>query len=252
MEKIVVLGGTGFLGSSIVRRARSMGFKVISISRNPKVMDEENISYDIFSSPTPQLLESIKNTSHCIHSLGTIFNNEDYKSIIKGIPRIPNESLHDNNLFRKLNTESLHIFVDLLKEMNPALKSFSFISVDKNILPFPFNHMVDSRYFSSKMEAEKYLMNQSFNFQRLVFRPGFMYSDSNAITLSIAASLSTMNCIKTSLPIRNILPPPPAKPLHVLEVTDFILNCIMRGEEGNINEKKSFKVFNAEEMTANK
>ena len=41
--KLLVLGGTGFVGREVVKRARQKGFSVVSISRRGKLVGESRV-----------------------------------------------------------------------------------------------------------------------------------------------------------------------------------------------------------------
>lgn len=91
-----------------------------------------------------------------------------------------------------------------LKEC-PALEHIAYISTADQLLPAPFNCAIDSRYWSSKREAEQFLVSgldetiQDRRLRRSIFRPGFMFAEDQVVTLPLAATFTLMRSFKRDL-----------------------------------------------------
>ena len=78
--KLLVLGGTGFVGREVVRRARAKGMSVVSISRRGKLLGEEDesvtwVSGDASDMKTVQaVMTDFGPFSGCVHAVGVLFD----------------------------------------------------------------------------------------------------------------------------------------------------------------------------------
>ena len=80
--KLLVLGGTGFVGREVVKRARKKGFTVVSISRRGKLVDETDQSVTWVSGDAAQpntvqaVIDDFGPFDGCVHAVGLLLDTE--------------------------------------------------------------------------------------------------------------------------------------------------------------------------------
>ena len=80
--KLLVLGGTGFVGREVVKRARQKGFSVVSISRRGKLAGESDQSVTWVSGDASQVktiqavIDDFGPFDGCIHAVGLLLDTE--------------------------------------------------------------------------------------------------------------------------------------------------------------------------------
>lgn len=80
--KLLVLGGTGFVGREIVKRARQKGFTVVSISRRGKLIGETDESVTWVSGDAAQfktvqaVIDDFGPFDGCVHAVGLLLDTE--------------------------------------------------------------------------------------------------------------------------------------------------------------------------------
>lgn len=68
--KVIILGGSGFLGSNIAKAAKSKHLRVNALARNPKTADQIKANACDPSTYSNLLTEN----THMIHSIGVLWN----------------------------------------------------------------------------------------------------------------------------------------------------------------------------------
>ena len=80
--KLLVLGGTGFVGREVVKRARQKGFSVVSISRRGKLVGESDQSVTWVSGDASQIktiqavIDDFGPFDGCVHAVGLLLDTE--------------------------------------------------------------------------------------------------------------------------------------------------------------------------------
>ena len=80
--KLLVLGGTGFVGRELVKRARQKGFTVVSISRRGKLIGETDESVTWVSGDASQfktvqaVIDDFGPFDGCVHAVGLLLDTE--------------------------------------------------------------------------------------------------------------------------------------------------------------------------------
>ncbi|KAL1997075.1 hypothetical protein VTN49DRAFT_7940 [Thermomyces lanuginosus] len=216
-KRIVVAGGSGFLGSRICKHAVARGWSVTSLSRSGEPRWDT-----VTSSPhRPGWAQSVewaradilkpasykpflKDAAAVVHSMGILLE-ADYKAVVQGRESIisglqrafsPSKLGTQNPLTRKegeelrpqerdgqltyevMNRDSA---IALAQESrNENVPTFVFISAAGGAPILP------SRYITTKREAEETIASQLPELRSVFVRPGFLYDSSRKITLPIA------------------------------------------------------------------
>ncbi|MEJ5227383.1 NAD-dependent epimerase/dehydratase family protein [Thermodesulfovibrio sp.] len=165
MEKILITGGTGFVGRYVVREALKSGYEVHLIVRNlekAKKLFPENVSFhplEIFTDRLnlSSIVEKVK-PQYIIHLIGII---QEIKS--KGIT------------FEKVHYEYAKILYEAVKQ-NPPKKiiHMSALGVDEN---------APSKYHITKLMAEKELIKCGIPYA--ILRPSFILGPEQLLFLKL-------------------------------------------------------------------
>lgn len=257
MKKLAVFGGSGMLGSRLCKNALDRGWQVYSFSRSGRhalpAVKVHTIDFSLDANLDNEAKNDLKECTAIIHSMGTLFESGAYKKWIK-----PNESASSSHnyaqSFETLHRDSLKWILDFTaKNEMPNLKNISYISVAETLAPFPLQcALIDPRYFSTKREAEALLIQHTAPIQKLIFRPGFIYSDDASLTLPLSGLLSTMNTLKTQIlpqSVSSVLPSPPERPINSNTLALSILDAI----EGSLNNTDcTHQIVTVRDMLSNK
>jgi len=79
---LLVLGGTGFVGREVIRRARAKGMSVVSISRRGKLLGEtdESVTWVSGDAAESKTLEAVISDfgpfDGCVHAIGVLFDSQ--------------------------------------------------------------------------------------------------------------------------------------------------------------------------------
>lgn len=194
-EKVLVVGGNGFLGSAICRRLIQAGQSVVSLSRRgeppqlsrlthwaQQVQWEKGNALDVSS--YKDLLAQCKCVVHCVGQISELpyknfFNDHSVET--------------EQRSFERVNRDTA-IFLASAASSHSCVESMIFISAAH--VPFPLSSFVDSRYTASKRSAEQAVLGCS-SFRSVVLRPGLMFGDARPWSLGVAAALS----VTTQLPL---------------------------------------------------
>lgn len=151
-EKIVVVGGSGFVGSAICKAAVSEGIEVVSLSRSGKPSSSDAwadqvtwVTGDVFYVNWDEVLPG---ATAVVSTLGGFGNEEQMK---------------------KINGEANILVVGAAKEY--GVPKFILISVHDYNLP---SFLLNSGYFTGKRSAESEVLAKYPN-SGVVLRPGFIY-----------------------------------------------------------------------------
>ncbi|KAL1855956.1 hypothetical protein Plec18167_000421 [Paecilomyces lecythidis] len=216
-KRIVVAGGSGFLGSRICKAAVARGWSVTSLSRSGEPRWE-----NLFDSPRrPQWASSVewaradiikpetykpflKDANAVVHTMGILLE-ADYKGVVQGRESIigglqrafgPSKLGSQDPLQRKegeplkpqekdgqwtyefMNRDSA---IALAQETSREhVPTFVYISAAAGAPILP------SRYISTKREAETLIGSSLPELRSIFVRPGFMYDSNRKFTLPIA------------------------------------------------------------------
>ncbi|KAH8548747.1 hypothetical protein BGW37DRAFT_504830 [Umbelopsis sp. PMI_123] len=254
-RKILVVGGTGFLGQNVCKQAVWRGWEVISLSRrglpsattsNSRGEWKSEVQWVAGDSTEPDSYKDILNdVTDVVHTVGMLMEN-DYKKIVQansvadainGMGSVFGQLLgmKDNgNPFKqdsrsKLTYEMMNrdTAISLAKAISqiPSIHSYVYISAT-DLFP-----CINPRYITTKREAERYLFSRP-EFRSVVLRPGYMYSDAQPATLPLAGVIEVLNTVTgpcsrdiASLPLGTMMTTPA---LNVDRVAEAVIESIAR------------------------
>ncbi|OWM64172.1 uncharacterized protein At1g32220, chloroplastic isoform X2 [Punica granatum] len=194
-ERVVVLGGSGFVGSAICKAAVSKGIEVISLSRSGRPTSPgswaDQVTWmpgDVFYANWDEVLVG---ATAVVSTLGGFGNEEQMK---------------------RINGEANVVAVNAAKDY--GVPKFILISVHDYNLP---SFLLDSGYFTGKRKAESEVLSKYPN-SGVVLRPGFIYGKRRVDGLEIPLDL-------IGKPIERILSATEnfTKPLSSLPGSDLFL-----------------------------
>ncbi|RDX87038.1 putative protein, chloroplastic, partial [Mucuna pruriens] len=187
-ERIVVLGGNGFVGSAICKAAVSRGIEVISLNRTTYILRCMGRSRDVFYVNWDEVLLG---ATAVVSTLGGFGSDEQMK---------------------RINGEANVVAVNAAKEY--GIPKFILISVHDYNLP---SFLLSSGYFTGKRKAESEVLSKYPN-SGIVLRPGFIYGKRRVDGFELPLDL-------VGEPVEKILQAVESftKPLSSLPASDLLL-----------------------------
>nr|CAB3484416.1 unnamed protein product [Digitaria exilis] len=192
---IVVLGGSGFVGSAICKAAVSKGIEVVSLSRSGRPsysdswVDQVNwLAGDVFYARWDEVLVG---ATAVVSTLGGFGNEEQMK---------------------RINGEANIVAVNAAKEY--GIPKFVLISVHDYNLP---SFLLTSGYFTGKRKAESEVLSK-YPASGVVLRPGFIYGKRKVNGFEIPLDTVGQPLEKLLSSVENF-----TKPLSSLPASDLIL-----------------------------
>lgn len=151
-EKILVLGGSGFVGSAICKAAVARGIEVVSLSRSGK------------PSYTGSWIDQVT------WEAGDVFY-ANWEGLLRGVTAVVSTigGFGTNEQMEKINGEANVVAVDAASRF--GISKFILISVHDYNLP---SFLLTSGYFTGKRRAESEVLSKFPN-SGTVLRPGFIY-----------------------------------------------------------------------------
>ncbi|BFZ53509.1 hypothetical protein PYCC9005_000534 [Savitreella phatthalungensis] len=249
---LLVMGGAGFLGSHICRSALTKGWRVIAVNRGGRPNGEgssfkgtdnqaqewtEQVEWLKGDALRPDsFAEALQRVDHIAHTIGVLdyrgFLSESRPSraidklgstivdaVQEAVPYISGQTSPELQIYDKLNHEAAVSVIDAARQ-TPNVKSILYISAAAGFPGIP------QRYITSKRRAEEHLLGQ-IKPRPIVFRPGFMYSDSAGFTKPVAHLLGISYALNSGL--GNAIPGIGAagvKPLDVSRVADAVVEAV--------------------------
>lgn len=168
-KKLIVFGGSGFIGSSIVRRALSLGMSVTSVSlrkNSDNIINHKNLNsyfFDIVNGSFKKISSdsfdyAINCSGYIDHSISNI-NNSVVENHLLGLIRIINH-LKTNNLKKFINIGSSDEYgkIDF-----PASEQ----QREEPHTPYAFSKVASSHYIQ--------MLSRNINFPGITLRPFLLY-----------------------------------------------------------------------------
>lgn len=170
-----VTGGTGFIGSHLVDRLLSRGYKVRCLIRNPKKPGYlENLPVELF--------------------VGDLFSSEALEKGIAGVDYVYHVAgvvgSRDKEGFYRQNRDGTKNIVEITVRINPRLTRFVFVSSGAAVGPAKPGRMVDettpyhpiTTYGKSKMAAELEVLKFKDAIPTTIVRPTAVYGPRDPAT----------------------------------------------------------------------
>ncbi|CAN1748864.1 Uncharacterized protein At1g32220, chloroplastic, partial [Linum perenne] len=201
-EKIVVLGGSGFVGSAICKAAVEKGIEVVSLSRsgrpslNAPWVDQvtwvpaivRNFAGDVFYTNWDEVLPG---ATTVVSTLGGFGNEEQ---------------------MQRINGEANIVAVNAAKDY--GVPKFIFISVHDYNLP---SFLLQFGYFTGKRKAESEVLSK-YPSSSVILRPGFIYGKRRVDGLEIPLDVVGQPLEKILGAVSNY-----TRPLSALPASDLLL-----------------------------
>lgn len=182
MKKVLVLGGSGFVGKAICRELLKVGADVYSINRTGKPQtcpaDLDNVNWIKGNALDSKVYSQLFDIDTLIHSVGILAEPSKKNAVDKF-----------DVTFESEIRETLKMAIEASSNYGAPLNRIGYISaadfgaLSRFLLP---------RYMNAKREAEAIIESQSI--PSVIARPGFMYGNDRKVTVpvSYAYSLATI------------------------------------------------------------
>lgn len=206
MKQILLFGGSGFLGQSLLEQLASQDVKVYAVTRK--------LTGDLLQKKTKSI-EWIEADLYQPSEWNYLLEDIDVVIDLVGIVR---EDLEKGLTYQHVIFEAAKTIADAMED----LKDETFIYVSTNLNT---NHTPE-KYRQTKKETEDYLLNKAFS--TVILRPGFMYGASSPEKVALAEKI-----------LGNLDQDSPAwegRPILVDDVAKTIRTIILDGPEQQIYE----------------
>lgn len=181
--KILVLGGTGFVGSNFIKLASEKGHEIVSVSRRTSTsgsLMRSNIKYVKGDATNAKELEKIINSEKvpfdaCIHCIGLLFDSESglltYNKVMSGSGSVPSSDA----TYEKITAQTASNAMDILMKK----KKIPFVFVSAAEAGWDFKAPVDflEKYLVAKRKVESSLL-ASKKLRGVVLRPSLIWQSS--------------------------------------------------------------------------
>ena len=200
--KLLVLGGTGFLGQEICNRAISEGYSVTSLSRRglpPPVIGPSSNSKDSaridYRQGDAGNIESIRNIlneggySAVVHCIGLLFDDSSglgqYNVLVSGSGSVPDKGSTYDSITRLTAFNAIDATMEYAQRSGIVAFPFVFTSAAEAGWPdVTFGKQVEEylapewlqRYLKAKREVENKLLNAEPALRPVIVRPSLIYS----------------------------------------------------------------------------
>ncbi|PJF17038.1 hypothetical protein PSACC_03151 [Paramicrosporidium saccamoebae] len=181
--KLLVLGGTGFVGRAVCREAVRRGWNVTSLSRRgvPESMDGllEKVEWRTGSALDRKVYpELMSDRDYVVHCIGTLFESNPVYNLYKKQP------INYESSYKALIRDTLELAVE--SAASAKVKAFGYVSaarygaIGKTVLP---------GYMEMKGQAEELLLKRN-EFRKVIMRPGFMYGSDRWATIPMSLGVT--------------------------------------------------------------
>jgi nucleoside-diphosphate-sugar epimerase len=183
MKRVLVLGGSGFVGKALCRELIKIGAEVFSISRSGNPIKNP------LDDPLLQKVNWIKGNALDSHAYSKL---DKIDTLIHSIGILREPSSKQGKFAETFESEildTLKVSLEASKKFGAPLSRIGYISA----ADFGFiSRLLLSKYMKAKLEAEHLLESQ--NVPTIIARPGFMFGSDRfpTIPFSYAYSLLTL------------------------------------------------------------
>lgn len=165
-NKLLVLGGTGFVGTHICKEALQRGLPVMSLSRSGRPRLQESWTFDV------------------TWIQGSLFEPDKWKDVLKEASAVIScvGGFGSNETMRKLNGDANIAAINAAHDS--GVQRFVYISA----FDFGFPTFLLRGYYEGKKAAEDALQIK-FPYGGVILRPGFIYGDRQVGNIKVPLSL---------------------------------------------------------------
>ncbi|KAH7352356.1 hypothetical protein KP509_19G041200 [Ceratopteris richardii] len=165
-NKLLVLGGTGFVGTHICKEALQQGLPVMSLSRSGRPKLRDSWTYDV------------------TWIQGNLFEPDKWKDALKETSAVIScvGGFGSNETMRKVNGDANIAAINVAHDS--GVKRFVYISA----LDFGFPSFILRGYYEGKKAAEEALQIK-FPYGGVILRPSFIYGDRQVGEIKIPLSV---------------------------------------------------------------
>lgn len=192
--KLLVLGGTGFLGQTVCKRAVLEGYKVTSLSRRGTTTESSRtIDYrqgDARKSDTVANILAEGGYTGVIHCIGLLLDDAsglgDYNRFVSGSASVPDKEATYDTITRLTARYAIEAAVQYATDQNLSYRMpFCFVSAAEAGWPdVPGGKLVEEylapdwlkRYLKAKRAVEQQLFDSTGTLRPVVVRPSLIYS----------------------------------------------------------------------------
>ncbi|KAK9365705.1 hypothetical protein V1509DRAFT_632217 [Lipomyces kononenkoae] len=215
IKRLLVCGGTGFLGRKICENAVAHGWQVTSLSRSgagafkgPIPSWAEKVKFerfDIMQASSSDIRPLVDSADAVVYSLGILLESNYYKTFVsssnplEGASRVIQKwnrnplkhSIEDQVTYENMNRD-LAIKVANEASKSDSVKPFVYISAAGG---FP---VIPQAYFKTKEQAEM-AIGQMPSLRAIFLRPGFMFDPSRPMSMYMALGLKAVGSVNSLL-----------------------------------------------------
>lgn len=187
--KILVFGGTGFVGSMFVSKAVQRGHEVVAISRRTPQNPITGVRYvtanAVNESSIRDQLKSETYFDACVHAIGLLFDSESkllkYNRYASGSGSVPD----DDSTYDKITRQTAFNALTLFKEKKGSRVSpFLFISAAEAGWTFRSPVAWLEKYLTAKRAVEsKLLSSVADEIRPVIFRPSLIWTMKKPVAL---------------------------------------------------------------------
>lgn len=182
--KILVTGGTGFLGSHVVEQLSNEGHDIVALARK---------------SSNTRFLQSLKNV---VLAYGAVEDRDAVREAMSGVDAVIHSAglvkARDEDEFLRTNAGGTENLLDAAREIAPTLKRFVLVSSLAAIGPSEDGHPIApdrapapvTRYGRSKLEAERRALARKDELPLTILRPPMIYGPRDVETFAFFQSVS--------------------------------------------------------------
>ncbi|KAK9325787.1 hypothetical protein V1517DRAFT_313475 [Lipomyces orientalis] len=215
LKRLLVCGGTGFLGRKICETAVAHGWEVTSLSRSgvstfkgalPSWAQKVNFErFDIMQAAPSDIRPLVDSADAVVYTLGILLESNYYKTFVSSSNPFEGASM----VVQKWNRNPLkHSIEDEVtyESMNRdlAIKMANEVSKSDGVKPFVYVSaaggfpLIPQAYFITKEQAEKAIA-QLPSLRPIFLRPGFMFDPSRPMSMYMAQGLKAIGSVNSLL-----------------------------------------------------
>ena len=199
-NKVVILGGTGFIGAQLATKLSPKSKKIIIPTRNT----ESNLGLKMIPN-----LEVVRTDIKDERSINLLFKDAD---LIINTVGILNEMNEDNSF------DIIHY--QLTKKISHSIKQNK-VKRYLHISSLNADPKSIGKYLKSKGKAEDFLMSETSSFCNLtIFRPSIVFGESDSFFNKFATLLRFLPIFPLACPNAKFMP------VYVEDLTDFMISTI--------------------------